>query len=117
MSHLSSFPPSTHHYTPFFLMPTAGEYQFVQFNIPVGKSLITLCYSLSGPDGEELTQQQPFKEFYFYVKLPSFSKTSISGSYYQHDLETMSRLSWKELKAEVIGICIEKEYKGDGVFY
>ena len=56
--------------------------------------------------------QQPFKEFYFYVKLPSFLKTSILETYYWHDLDAM--LSWKELKAGVIGICMEKEYKGDG---
>ena len=66
----------------------------------------------SGPYGEEATSSQPYKEFYLFLKMPMFSRVSITGVYYQMNTDVVD----KELKAGVIGIRIERNYKGDGKF-
>ena len=118
MSHLSSFPPLSHRYTPYFLMPETPEYRFIalqtRFNISIGKTLITLHYSLSGPDRREGITEKSFNEFYFYVRLPSHGKFQINGTYYRHNPGDESQ--WKEFKAGVVGTRVKKGYQGDGLF-
>ena len=44
--------------------------------------------------------------------MPTFSRVSVTGVYYQMDTDVVDR----ELKAGIIGIRIERNYKEDGKF-
>ena len=80
------------------------------FNVPIGKTLITLTFRLSPPG----TLLNKFSAFLFEVILPGLTNTNVKGCYYKGvSVEDGNQF---DFQAGVVGQRVERDYKGDGTF-